>query len=170
MNEEWRVVEGHLGYEVSSAGRVRSINRIFIKSNGSKHTVRERILRGGVDSKGYPTVMLSAEPGSHRTRYRIHKLVSVAFLGARPDGMEVRHLNGCKTDNRKENLCYGTRQENAMDMHRHGTMPAKLSEDNVKSIKNDLSSGIQQIILAEKYGVSKSTISRIYRGASWSHV
>jgi hypothetical protein len=35
--------------------------------------------------------------------------------------MQCRHLNGIPTDNRIENLCYGTISENIRDQVRHGT-------------------------------------------------
>src|SRR5262249_12949164 len=34
---------------------------------------------------------------------------------------EVRHLNGIRTDNRPENLAWGTKSENMQDAVRHGT-------------------------------------------------
>jgi hypothetical protein len=81
--------------------------------------------------------------------------------------MEVRHLNGCKLDNREENLCYGTRQENAVDMLSHGTSRSKLSLSDVASIKSRLCSGEKQSAIAREYEISRSAISRIARGATW---
>ena len=37
-----------------------------------------------------------------------------AFVGPRPEGNEVLHLNGNPSDNRLENLKYGTRRENIL--------------------------------------------------------
>lgn len=42
----------------------------------------------------------------------IHQIVLEAFCGPCPDGMEVLHGNGIRTDNRLSNLRYGTRSEN----------------------------------------------------------
>lgn len=44
--------------------------------------------------------------------YRIHDLIARAFLGNRPKGYDVDHINGNKTDNRPSNLRYVTRSEN----------------------------------------------------------
>lgn len=52
---------------------------------------------------------------------RVHTLVALAFHGPRPDGMEIRHLNGDQTDNRASNLRYGTHAENEQDKLKHGT-------------------------------------------------
>jgi hypothetical protein len=50
----------------------------------------------------------------------VHTLVALAFLGHRPPGAEVRHLNGNAHDNRVENLCYGTSSENSRDTVQNG--------------------------------------------------
>jgi HNH endonuclease len=44
-----------------------------------------------------------------------HVWVLEAFVGARPKGAIARHLNDDPTDNRLENLMWGTRTENAQD-------------------------------------------------------
>jgi hypothetical protein len=52
-----------------------------------------------------------------------HHLVLETFVGPCPTGMECRHLNGDRSDNRLANLCWGTKVENAADRERHGTQP-----------------------------------------------
>ena len=44
------------------------------------------------------------ETGPHTVL--VHRIVALAFLGPRPEGLEVSHLNGDDRDNRIENLCY----------------------------------------------------------------
>ena len=83
---------------------------------GRLTTRRGRLLQPQLDTAGYLRVAL----GRHVYR-RLHNLVLLAFVGPRPDGMEeIRHLNGIRTDNRLENLVYGTRSENQLDTVRHG--------------------------------------------------
>lgn len=101
MTEQWRPVVGWEGlYEVSSEGRVRSFRR---GANG-------RVLRPGIASHGYPTVAL----GRGNTQ-SVHVLVAAAFLGPCPEGQEVRHRDGKRTNPRMENLHYGTRGQNIAD-------------------------------------------------------
>jgi hypothetical protein len=50
----------------------------------------------------------------------VHPLVAAAFIGPRPDGMEIRHLDGERFNNAAVNLCYGTPSENARDRVNHG--------------------------------------------------
>lgn len=51
------------------------------------------------------------EPFTHK-RVFVHRLVTEAFLGPRPDGFEVDHINRDKHDNRVENLRYVTHSGN----------------------------------------------------------
>lgn len=51
----------------------------------------------------------------------VHVLVAAAFLGPRPDGMDIRHGPGGRLDNSPENLCYGTRKDNVQDSVTDGT-------------------------------------------------
>jgi hypothetical protein len=105
----WRPVVGYEGhYEVSDAGRVRSLKR-----------GRVALLKYRVSTKGYPFVQLYLN-GKQITRY-VHALVAEAFNGPRPDGLEVRHLDGDNTNNVPSNLTYGTHAENIQDAIRHGT-------------------------------------------------
>lgn len=69
---------------------------------------------------GYRTVSIRHEDGRCRNRY-VHELVLLAFVGPRPsDEYEVLHGNGERSDNRLDNLRWGTVLENAADRDRHG--------------------------------------------------
>jgi hypothetical protein len=57
-----------------------------------------------------------------RTRL-VHQMVLAAHAGPRPDGQEVRHLDGDPLNNWLANLAYGTPSENSADKVRHGTHP-----------------------------------------------
>jgi hypothetical protein len=51
----------------------------------------------------------------------VHCLVLETFVGPCPKGAECRHLNSDPSDNRLNNLKWGTRSENAQDAIRRGT-------------------------------------------------
>lgn len=114
--EEWRPIPGYEGhYEVSSMGRVKSVKRVLADGR----MWREKILKPWHDGGGYKQVYLSKNAVA--TSRHIHFLVASAFLGPRPDGNEIRHLNGDNNDNRIANLAYGTKSDNMLDAVRHGT-------------------------------------------------
>jgi DNA invertase Pin-like site-specific DNA recombinase len=93
-----------------------------------------------------------------------------AFVGECPPGHECRHLNGNKTDNRVENLAWGTSAENARDRVRHGTTTkagAKLKPDDVSKIRAMLSDGIPQARIAKLFCIGQMTVSDINRNKTW---
>lgn len=117
--ERWLPVIDYEGlYEVSDAGQVRSVDRVNINSRGVSRHLKGVTLRATPTPGGYPAVSLSR--GNVIRTHPLHRLVLNAFIGPRPDGLVVRHLNGDPTDNRLENLTYGTQAENCQDAIRHG--------------------------------------------------
>lgn len=120
MTEIWKDVPGYEGcYQVSNTGNVRSLTRqIELTRDGThyKKTIAGRLLRPGRMTEGHLSVALG-RGNSHC----VHKLVLLAFVGPRPEGLECRHLNGVPADNRLENLRWGTRRENILDAVSHGT-------------------------------------------------
>jgi hypothetical protein len=116
--EQWAPIYGHeAAYEVSDLGRVRSLNRVIQRRDGTPYPVRGQMMRTHLKD-GYPAVSLN---GGKRRGVRIHVLVLEAFAGPRPEGMEACHNNGNSTDCRLTNLRWDTVSENRRDLIRHGT-------------------------------------------------
>ena len=78
-----------------------------------------RALNPTLTNRGY--LQLQLRVAGRAVNRRVHALVAEAFLGPRPDGMEVRHLNGQGNDNCLTNLAYGTPTENMRDQVEHGS-------------------------------------------------
>lgn len=98
MIEVWKPVVGHEGaYEVSNRGNVR---------NAASH-----VLSPNAQNNGYVIVHLYSGGRHTRKPKTIHRLVAEAFLGA-PNGREVNHLDGVKTNNTVANLEWTTRSLN----------------------------------------------------------
>ncbi len=68
-----------------------------------------RTTSGSLDSGGY----LSAYTRLQGCQL-VHKLIAEAFLGPRPEGKWVHHINGNKIDNRLKNLEYITPRDNSI--------------------------------------------------------
>ena len=167
--EEWRAVVGFEGYyEISSQGRLRNA-----KTRNGSH--KGRILRACPTKKGYPHTNLCVDGGM--TTRTIHRLVCEAFLGLRPDGLQVNHKNGDKADNRVENLEYVTAKENAQHARtvlgrgRGEDMGTpKLTEADVRKIRAMAAEGATHRSIAAMFGVCKTTVGYAIIGRSWSHV
>ena len=101
--EIWNDIKGYEGrYQVSNWGRVKSLNRIITNRRGRKATIKETILKPEVVFDGYIRVHLSKN--GKQKHYRVATLVFEAFNGPIPEGKELDHANGVRTDNRLENL------------------------------------------------------------------
>ncbi|MFV0976959.1 NUMOD4 motif-containing HNH endonuclease [Bacillus paranthracis] len=111
ITELWKPVSGYEGiYEVSSLGRVRSLDRIVVDYRGIKKKVRGKILSPGLTNKGYCIVSLNAVDKRHTLT--VHRLVANAFIPNLDNKPQVNHINGIKTDNRICNLEWLTNEEN----------------------------------------------------------
>jgi hypothetical protein len=106
------------GYEISSDGRLRSLDRVIVTSVGRSQRCKGRVLKAAVSWYGYHILSVKVEGVSHNVS--IHRLMCEAFHGTPEDGQVVRHLNGIRLDNRPENLTWGTPKENSADMLAHG--------------------------------------------------
>jgi len=121
--EEWRTIEGFEGfYEVSSRGRVRSLDRVVDGKNGTTRRRRSAILSQDTSGNGYPRVVLQRE--RVRTKRLVSGLVLEAFVGPRPDGMEACHFPDPNPQNNTvENLRWDTKSANMQDRIAHGNNP-----------------------------------------------
>lgn len=91
----WAAIPGFEKYEVSTCGRVRSLN---FRKSGKVKEMRARI------NRNYLALKLSKN-GTAKVFY-VHQLVAMAFLGHVPNGnsLEVDHIDNNKFNNRLENL------------------------------------------------------------------
>lgn len=117
--EHWLDIAGYEGfYQISDQGRVRSVSRRVQHGNGelqikSRFLSLQTMIRGGYAS----CVLYRFGAGENA---RVHILVAVAFIGPRPKGQIIRHLDGNPKNNRVSNLAWGTQSENLFDTVRHG--------------------------------------------------
>jgi hypothetical protein len=176
-HESWRDIKGWEGfYQVSSEGRVRSLDRTIAQRSRwgiQTRVFKSRILKPILCTNGYLCVDLS-RPGTGRERLLIHRLVAFSFCGQPQEGHEVCHLNGTRADNRAVNLRWGSRASNHADKVLHGTdfrgvknPQCKLSVQAVISIRR---SNLRIKELAARYNVSETTISNIRTHKRWCAV
>ncbi len=178
--ERWLPVAGFPHYEVSDLGRIRSIDRVIPCWNRwggirLRH-YRGRVLRLATNIHGYRTAVIYRDQVPHTLS--VHVLVAEAFLGPRPDGMEVCHGPNGKLDNRPPELRYDTPAGNQADRLRDGTdnrgsknAQVKLTEAEVVDIRSRVGAGlVSQAALAREYHVSAATICLIVKRKLWPHI
>ena len=159
-----KLIPGYPGYFATKDGHIWST-----KSN--------RILSEcPYDSAGHVLVTLFVN--GKRTSPKVHRLILLAYVSACPARMICRHLNGVASDNRPENLQWGTHKENRHDELRHGTYfrpttrgehhcHAKLTWAKVADIRAAYLLGASQCGLAREYNVNQTTIRNVVLNRTW---
>lgn len=168
-NEIWKDIPGYEEcYQVSNFGRVRSLDKILFIDDGKRlpfvKQITGKVLSPGETNAGHLSVVLERGKASSQ----VHQLVMLAFVGPPPKNTEVRHLDGDPKNNKLENLQYGSRRENILDVYRIGKRWRKLDVKDVRNIKKRLANGEKGASLANEYHVSQSLISGIKRGVHYS--
>lgn len=121
--ETWLPIPGYEGfYEVSDMGRVRGITRVMECKNGTTKTIYGRVLSPFPQKSGHLNIVL-CRGAADQQKYRVHRLVMLAFEGPAPTDMLVCHWNDLPADNRLANLRYATASENKLDSVRNGIHP-----------------------------------------------
>lgn len=179
MKEIWSDIPGYEGlYKASNLGQIQSIPR-FRTPGG--------ILKPILNTGGHLQVGLYKN--RKQKRLSIHRLVLETFIGPCPLDMECRHLDGNPTNNRLNNLKWGTHSENVQDSIGHGTFfhpdnsgsnngHAILKESDIPKIRRLLKSGRDGIPgkkhsqeeIAKIFDVNRYTISMISTKKTWKHI
>jgi hypothetical protein len=177
VDEIWKDIPDYEGYyQVSNLGRVRSLDRFVVYSNGHNRVHNGSLISPYKNHGGYWKACLWVE--RKMKAYSVHALVMRAFRGFPPDGCEVNHLDGNKDNNSLCNLEYCTKSRNIVHAQETGLKPvgsrcyqAKLSESQVLEIRELYALGqVTQSALAGMYGVKFAVISAIVRRKKWKYI
>ena len=166
--EEWRTIPSWPLYEVSSLGRVR-------RKVGDRHRAKAGFILKQYRQKdkhtrelSYPFVRLSKGTTKSFKFQRVHYLTAEAFIGPRPDGYDINHLDGNRANPLPGNLEYCTRSQNIIHSVLSGLRKqTKLTAEQAKEIYE---SPDKLTELAAKYGIVFQSVSDIWRGKTWAHV
>jgi hypothetical protein len=173
MEEIWKVViENYC--EVSNFGRVKTLGR-WIEWNGTNKYLKEKFLSLKPHNTGYVRVRLAYE--DFKADIAAHILVADAFI-PNPEGKpQVNHKDSNRSNNHVDNLEWVTILENIEHAYSKDRMAtgercpiSKLKEHEVIEIRAELSKGIPDKILANRYDVAVGTIGRIRTGDTWKHI
>jgi hypothetical protein len=134
--ERWAPVKGLEGYyEVSTLGRVRSLDRIVHKSDGKGQPFKGKMISNRKRSPlGYVGPLALSRPGRKTRHIHAHVLVAEAFL-KKPSAKVtwfVCHKDDIKHHNWLSNLYWGTRSDNAKDALANGCVKKIVTRKNGK--------------------------------------
>ena len=171
---DWRDLPGFPGYQVSSTGLVRSVDRSIVVERRPgwfvPRTYKGRILRPRINKQGYKSFI------AHYQTVSIHHAVLLAFVGPRPPGMYACHNDGDRLNNCLSNLRWATPKENSADAAAHGTQvrgetngSARLDRRAVLLVRA-LGPHCTASRIGGLLGVKAATVSDILNGKTWKHV
>lgn len=92
-------------YEISDTGIIKKVKT-------------GKILTPKPNEKGYLRMIFCIK--GKKYRYRVHRLVAMAFIPNPKNKPQINHINGIKTDNRVENLEWVDNQENYIHALKNG--------------------------------------------------
>jgi hypothetical protein len=165
-----RPIPSTTGYSASRCGKIISHHRLELFE-----------LKQANHRQGYKKVCVKTPEGVKNRL--VHRLVLEAWVGPCPEGCVTNHKNGDKTDNRLENLEYCTQSENMAHAYGYGLSPkpptkrgsecrlSKLTEKSILALRaeTDRKPGYLKR-LADKYGITPSTASKILLRRTWTHI
>lgn len=121
------------------------------------------------------SLKVSGEPVQH---IPVHRLSAFQKFGYKifNKGLEVRHLDNNKGNNKKANISIGTPHQNAMDIPKEARLQKslvaarkrrKFSPSELLIFLKDRERGYSLKDLSLKYGIAKSTASYIVNGKTY---
>lgn len=180
MKEIWKQIPGQDNYQVSSMGRVRTIDRMVPNKKRNRelfyYFLKGRVMKPKLQG-GYLKIHLRGDNPKHIS---VHRLVALTFIPNDLNKEHVNHKNSIKTDNRVCNLEWNTPKENVNHSIMAGTTkPAKgiqfssrtkFDELQIKVIKSLKNSHLSHNQIANYFGIHRITILDIINNKSWRHI
>ena len=173
--EEWSIIMDYEDlYEVSTRGRVRSVDR-FTNTSRGRRTYRGKVLKQSKNKNGSMFVCLSR--CGERRSHQVARLVLGAFLYPALDGNIAVHLDGDKSNNNVENLRWKPLdgRENPWSLCSGNDLNAPmttndLSDEDVVQMRVMYGDGVPVKEIAKTFGVSDSSARDASIGKTHRHV
>lgn len=164
MIEEWKDIGGYEGlYQVSNLGRVKSIPRSTLCSDGRTISLKGKILAPNIHTDGYVYVKLCKN--SSQKNYRVHRLVAMAFIDNPHDYPEVNHLDENRGNNEACNLEWCTSQHNSTYGNCRQRQKSSLRRKQMPFMCIETGETFGSIAeYREKYNTSNTHISDVLKG------
>lgn len=162
MIELWKVIPELDMYEISNMGKIKSKRK-------------NKLMNLVEDSDGYLIICL--HQNKKQFNKKVHRLIIEAFNGK--SELEVNHKDGNKKNNKLDNLEYCTMMQNQQHAWSTGLRKAKsgkdshyakLTEDQVRHIRELLIMDLSQASIARNFGISQSTVYKIKHKQIWKNL
>ena len=168
--EEWRDLYRYPNYQVSSHGRVRSLNRTLYSpiKRGNYITYKGKILSLW-SNKGYPYTAIQ-----ENYEY-VHKLVCETFFCGpiKENQTYVNHIDFVITNNHWSNLEWTSNQENIIHTYKYGkgAKTCRFTREQVLEIRElRASSNMTYKQIGKLYNVGASHICQIVHKQIWGYL
>jgi len=146
----------------------------FFSTGGIWSNRLRRFLKGETIWNGYRRVHIRSK------HYLIHRLIAEAFqLKKTSSANVIHHINGNRSQNNIENLCWVTHSLNCQIAYTHHgrdrrqgerSMCAKLTRKNVLHVRKLRQEGKAIAPYARELGVTPEALYSVLSGKNWGHV
>lgn len=177
--EIWKDIIGYEGaYQISSLGRVKSLEKIIYRTNQHKHKRRcvykEKILKCIYRKTNYQYVVLYKN-GDSGKKFAVHRLIAINFILNKENKPCINHIDGNPRNNTVSNLEWCTHKENtkhAIDtglynQFKKDGVRIKLTPKDVFEIRQ---SKERPTRLAKKYNIEYASVYNIRNYRTWKHL
>ena len=154
--------------------RIKGFENYTIDTLGNVFNSKGKKLKYYKSKSGYLSVTLYRK-GKNK-KFRVHRLVALAYIKKPINKNQVNHKNGIKTDNKVENLEWCSAKENIAHARLTGLIIDKTGKDSVlsKKIKSISKDGKESIFYGtrdcqRKTGVDRKYICRVLNGTRNHH-
>lgn len=158
--EIWKSHPDIPGLQVSTMGRVRTIDKMVSNGKGTR-LVKGHVLKQYDTGNGYIQVNVMAD-GKHTNKY-VHRLIAQTFI-SNPDSLkEVNHKDCDRTNNNVDNLEWCSRSYNIQYREKFGeALGHPIFAINLTTL--EVSQYPSQIEASRKLGVDQGNINAVIKG------
>lgn len=166
MLEEWKQYKD-FPFEVSTLGRVRTMQRVVKYKDGREYNYSSKIIKQSI-TREYSYIAISLHSKTYN--FRVHRLVAETFIPNPNNLPQVNHIDENKLNNRVENLewCtakynlnYGTHTKKVVEKLTNGPLAKKVAQYDLDGNLIKVWDSIREI--KRCLGYDNGTISKFCR-------
>lgn len=181
--EIWKDINDFIGYyQISSFGRIRSVDRYITDVDGKERFYKGKILNQSVNSSNYKKVRLHKD-NAGKNLYT-HRLVAEHFIPNPENKPEVNHIDGNKWNNYYLNLEWVTDKEqtqhaydnnladiSGFNKHQVSQTGRQFTMSEIEEIRNEYNNGLTIKELTEKHNINyNSTTCNIVHNKTYNDI